>query len=434
VGGGPAGSFFAFFLLDIARRVGLDLAVDIYESRDFSIPGPAGCNMCGGVVSESLVQALAAEGIDLPSSVVERGIDSYVLHMEEGSVHIRTPLAEMRIAAVHRGAGPRGITASKWSSFDDHLLQLAAGKGANLVRRRVENVTWEEGRPSIRSRDGPPGTYDLLAIAAGVNTPLLALLETGDLGYRPPRTTKTYICEIFLGQDEVKERFGNSMHVFLLDLPRLEFAALVPKGDYVTMCLLGREIDRSLVETFFASREVKACLPPGWSPPENLCHCSPRMSVRGAVSPFADRMVFIGDSGVTRLYKDGIGAAYRTAKSAAVTAIFDGISVEDFRRRYGKVCRSIQTDNAIGRIMFAVAAMQRNRPHDCRGILRMVAKEQETDGADLRMSMVMWDIFTGSAPYSNVFLRTLHPFFWGRLLWEVLMGAAVGPRPVREGT
>ncbi len=62
VGGGPAGSFFSYFLLEMARDLDVDVHLDIYEPRDFSQPGPAGCNMCGGIISESLVQALAAEG------------------------------------------------------------------------------------------------------------------------------------------------------------------------------------------------------------------------------------------------------------------------------------------------------------------------------------------------------------------------------------
>jgi len=33
------------------------------------------------------------------------------------------------------------------------------------------------------------------------------------------------------------------MHVFLLDIPRLEFAAIIPKGDYATVCLLGEDIE-----------------------------------------------------------------------------------------------------------------------------------------------------------------------------------------------
>src|SRR3970040_1686204 len=66
VGGGPAGSLCAYFLLTFARRMDLNLCLDIYEPRDFTQTGPDGCNMCGGIVSDSLVQALAGEGIGLP--------------------------------------------------------------------------------------------------------------------------------------------------------------------------------------------------------------------------------------------------------------------------------------------------------------------------------------------------------------------------------
>ena len=68
IGGGPAGSFFSYFLLIMAERVGLDLGVDIYEPRDFDHLAPLGCNMCGGVISESLVQNLAAV-LDSPARV-----------------------------------------------------------------------------------------------------------------------------------------------------------------------------------------------------------------------------------------------------------------------------------------------------------------------------------------------------------------------------
>src|SRR3990167_10330485 len=119
VGGGPAGSLFSYFLLDFAQRVGMgDLWVDIIEPRDYSLFGSQGCNMCAGIVSESLVQFLAAEGIELPTTVVQRGIDSYILHVDEGSTRIETPLHERRIATVHRGAGPRGTAERTWDSLD----------------------------------------------------------------------------------------------------------------------------------------------------------------------------------------------------------------------------------------------------------------------------------------------------------------------------
>lgn len=100
IGGGPAGSLFAYFCLTFAERMDLTVRVDIYEPRDFTRPGPGGCNMCGGIVSESLVQALSLEGIVLPQSVVQRGIDSYVLHTDVRSIRIETPLKEKRIAAI----------------------------------------------------------------------------------------------------------------------------------------------------------------------------------------------------------------------------------------------------------------------------------------------------------------------------------------------
>ena len=105
IGGGPAGSFFTYFLLEMAARVKLQLQVDIYEPKDFFTPGPADCNHCGGIVSESLVQLLATEGIKLPPSVVQKAIDFYIIHTDTGSRRIDPPGQEKRIAALFRGSG-----------------------------------------------------------------------------------------------------------------------------------------------------------------------------------------------------------------------------------------------------------------------------------------------------------------------------------------
>ena len=91
LGGGPAGAFFGYFLLGLAERVGVDIKVDIYEPRDFSLAAPQGCNHCAGVISESLVQNLALDGITLPPTIVQRAIDSYVMHTDVGSLRIETP-------------------------------------------------------------------------------------------------------------------------------------------------------------------------------------------------------------------------------------------------------------------------------------------------------------------------------------------------------
>ncbi|MBI4297408.1 MAG: hypothetical protein HY676_02620 [Chloroflexi bacterium] len=426
IGGGPSGSLLAYFLLLFARRIGLDLAVDIFEPRDFTKAGPVGCNMCGGVVSESLVQALAAEGINLPPEVVKRGIDSYVLHMDVGTVRIDTPRHEMRIAAVYRGAGPKGMSDTGWRSFDGYLLELAKGLGAQVINSRVDSVTWDNGRPRINVRGGFSQDYDLLGVAVGVNTAALKLFEEMGIGYKSPKTTNTYISELRWGQDLVEKHLGSSMHVFLLNIPRLEFAALIPKGEYVTLCLLGHDIDGPLIRSFLEAPPVRECFPLDWTQPEEFCHCSPRISISGAAHPFADRVVFVGDSGITRLYKDGIGAAYRTAKPAARTAIFRGVAADDFRRYFWPACRAIASDNSFGKVVFAVTRQIQQRRYARRGVLRMVSREQRARNRNPRMSMVLWDTFTGSAPYQDIFMRAIRPFFLGRLMLDVA-SAVVAP-------
>ncbi|NOR15708.1 MAG: hypothetical protein GQ544_08390 [Candidatus Aminicenantes bacterium] len=422
IGGGPAGSFFSYFLLSMAERVGLELNLDIYESRDFSIPGPAGCNMCGGIISETLVQMLATEVIELPPAVVQRGVDSYLLHMDVGSVRIDTPLHEKRIGAVHRGAGPKGMTAAKWLSFDGFLLSLAHDKGAQIIQGRVDDITWADSRPQVKTKKGEPRIYDLLAMATGVNSATLKLFEDMDLGYTSPKSTKTFICEYYLGEETVEKYLGSSMHTFLLKIPRLEFAAIIPKGDYATVCMLGKKIDKELVDAFLNSPVVKQVFPVDWEPQGHACHCSPKMYLQGAKQPFADRLVFIGDCGISLLYKDGIGAAYRTAKAAATSVVFEGIAKQDFQKHYMAACNRMETDNKLGAFIFKAVHIIQQMRFSRRGILRMVAKEQKKEGKRRLMSLVLWDMFTGSAPYREVFFRTFHPYFIGGLIKNLVIG------------
>ena len=418
IGGGPAGSFTGYFLVDFAERMGLEIEVDIYEPRDFSQPGPASCNHCGGIVSESLVQILAADGISLPTTVVQRGIDSYVLHMDVGSARIDTPLHEKRIAAVHRGAGPRGVEKSKWRSFDGFLQNLASERGARFVKERVDKICRIDGRLQVETQMGLPRMYDLLVGAVGVNTNALKLFEGLGIRYKRPQTTRTYICELPLGEEAVQNCLGSSMHIFLLDTPRLEFAALIPKGEFATVCLLGKDIDKKLVTDFLSSPETRRCLPPNWEVPNSLCHCSPLINVSAAENPFADRVVLVGDCGTTRLYKDGIGAAYRTAKAAATTAIFEGIGHRDFREHYWPAYRGLVRDNRIGKLVFAITRQIQTRGLGRRTILQMVTSEWRKKDSLPRMSTALWDTFTGSASYREILVSMVHPVFIATFLWH----------------
>lgn len=430
IGGGPAGSMFAYFLLTIAERVDMQLHVDIYEPRDFTQPAPGGCNMCGGIVSESLIQYLATEGINLPAEVVQRGIDSYILRTDDATVRIDTPLNEKRIAAVHRGGGPRDIGEQRWGSLDNYLLGLARELGAVVLNERVGQVSREDGKPCVIRKE-ETRSYDLLVIATGINSPGWKLVEQLGLEFRAPEKTKTYITELYLGEEKVTEIFGSSMNLFLTEIPRMDFAAIIPKGDYATVVLLGEDIDREMTDGFFNCAAVRNCFPPGIEPAEGKCHCSPWINIREASPPFADRVVLIGDSGATRLYKDGIGAAYRTAKAAALTAVFEGVSTEAFERYYMPRYRAITRDNRFGALLFSFIHYIHKIKPATRGTLRMAAREQARPGSRRRMSIIMWDLFTGSGHYRDIFIRSLDPRFWGAFLWNSLL--SIPNRRITEG-
>ncbi|HET6348027.1 MAG TPA: hypothetical protein VFH88_02990 [Candidatus Krumholzibacteria bacterium] len=425
VGGGPAGSFFGYLLLEYADRVGIDLSVTTFEPRNFAGIGPASCNMCGGIISESLVQVLASVGINLPSGVVQRGIDSYVLHMDVGSVRIETPLREMRIGAVHRASGPRDLKVARWASFDGFLENLAVVRGATVVRDKVTELHLDGDRPRIVAGGRPPQAFDLVAVASGINA---ATLKVTGVEFQAPKTTKTLIREYFLGEETINRHLGTSMHVFLLPVPGLEFGAIIPKGDYVSVCLLGNDLDKAAYDSFIGAEQVRACMPAGWDPQKNSCQCAPRINVLGAPQPYAQRVVFIGDSGSTRLYKDGIGAAYRTANAAARAAVFHGVGKEDFETYYRPACERIEKDNAIGRFMFGMTGYVHKSATLRRALLDMTRSEQRRAGERRRMSAVLWDLFTGSSSYRQILARTFHPAFWGRLGYNIVRSSVTARR------
>ncbi len=432
VGGGPAGSFFSFFLLKMARAIDLDVSLDIYEPRSFNRCGPAGCNHCGGVVSESLVQILAAEGISLPPQVVQRGIESYVVHMDVGSVDIHSAAGEQRIAALFRGKGPREAGAATWESFDGYLQSMATELGAQVVRKLITGVEWRQGRPLLKCAGGDSTAYDLVTVASGINSNFIRLLDRLPEPFKPPETTRAYVCEYRSSEMEVSQILGNAVHVFLLTIPRLEFAALIPKGQFVTVVMVGKDLDQNLVHEFLADPVVRACFPTDATP--CVCSCTPLLNVGAHSRPYADRVVLIGDSGVTRLYKDGIGAALRTGKAAAQTAVFHGVSKQAFARHFWPACRRIERDNAIGKVMFGTTAIFKRFRFLRRIMFRMAQREQAMSSRRPHMSSLLWNMFTGSAPYTEICRDALHPGFAGNMLLNATTSllSSVGDRRGRR--
>jgi len=231
-------------------------------------------------------------------------------------------------------------------------------------------------------------------------------------GYRRPETVTAAIAEISTHNSAITEYFGNSVHLFLLPIKGVKFAAMIPKGTYVTVCILGKDIVVNTVNNFLDNRVVKSILPKTETYKVN-CRCLPKMNVRAPKIPFNHRVILCGDAGSTRLFKDGLGAAYIMGKAAAKTAVFHGVSKQHFQKEYYPVYRNIIIDNKFGKVLFAVTDAFKVHKALNKSMFRVVQKEQLEPSSQKILSSVLWDMFTGNELYKDIFRRAMNfPMFF----------------------
>ncbi|MBI5167718.1 MAG: hypothetical protein HY998_08310 [candidate division NC10 bacterium] len=415
IGGGPAGSFFSIHALNLARSRGWKLKLTIFDRKFFEDCGPLGCNMCAGAIGSGLVGRLQQLNLPLPPNVVRHEIKGYVFHAFENFAALHGG-PEEKIYTVFRGAGPLRRDADQDKvSFDQHLLNVAASMGAEVLHEGVNEVVLpsQKGERALIKYGGGRGIYetDLLVGAFGVNT---RMTERLPFGYRPPETWHTCQAEIEVGRAFNREVLQDMIHIFSPLGSGLIFSALTPKGDYLTVTGIGEHVKIKDLLREMDSSEMGRFLPREWS---ILCHCHPRVPVTSAERPFTDRLVIIGDANCSRFLKSGIESAYFTAFFAADTAFRKGISKEDFALHYHSRCRSMfGRDNWYGKLMFTLHRLASSNRVLSRSYLEVVKREQSRpNDASRILSHVLWYMFTGDAPYKKIFFQILRP----RLLWRL---------------
>ncbi len=397
VGGGPAGSFTALHLLRLARFHGLSLEVTIFEPRDFSMPGPGGCNRCAGILSTRLLDGLERLELELPREVVQAPIRSYAIHIDGDTIPIHQPDPRRRIVSVYRGGGPRLLQSEPLAGFDGFLLNAATERGARHLRGRVLRIA-QEDRPVVHlARERFHA--DLLVLATGVNS--RAPLEPS-FGYRAPPTA-------IMAQDEVLRPPGwpdDQVKAFFRRPRGLLFGALTPKGQYVNISLMGRNLKTDAVSDFLEAQSLSESLP---LPQGSLCGCTPRIAVGKARGFYGDRWVAVGDAAVTRLYKDGIGSAFATAERAMQTAFTHGIGKRAWRAGYAPACRRIASDNAYGRMLFGLWDLTVGSPRLLQ-LWKRAVRLEEREAIERRVHMrVLWGMFTGDEPYRDLMRLSIGP-------------------------
>jgi len=423
IGGGPAGSFFALFAFHYARQAGLDLHITIFEPRDFARSGPWGCNMCAGLIPMQVLRELAEIGLELPERIIRARIHRYTLHTAAGQITLPQPDPDGDVVSVYRGQGPRCAPWPEPISFDGFLLEAARSQGAEVIPEQVTSVAFRP-YPRVTTRRRTV-LADLIVLAAGVNR---HPIHFTDLAYRPPPRRQMAQTELCLGMDAVRTALGESVHIFLPADGTFIFATLVPKGPCINVSLLGRNLPKDCLDHFLGLPEVAALLPGNGG---RACSCRPRIAVGPARPLYADRFVAIGDAGITRLYKNGIGTALRTARQAAKTAVQHGVSAAAFCAGYAPLCREIAWDNLAGRFLFAFAQVFQHHRRLTLPHLWSIAAEQTLPPSQRLHSRLLWGMFTGVYPYRELLTMALHPYVQGRLLVSFLRHFAphLLPRP-----
>jgi len=398
IGGGPAGSFAALHLLHLSELHHLHYSVQIFEPRDFTRSGPSGCNRCAGILSSRLWGNLSELGLSIPEEVLQAELEAYTIHLDGDSIHLERPDPSRRIVSVYRGGGPRMIEGKPEASFDHFLLQQAISRGATHIPNRVRQVSWQD-IPVIHTRSGE-FPADLVVLAIGINSksPLDPLF-----GYVSPKTE-------IMAQDEVlrpTDWHSTEVHAYFQHPPGLSFGAIIPKGRFLNISLLGKGFSRHTVDEFITAQHLTDIL--HYNPSNGLCGCNPRIAVSAARHYYGDRWVAVGDAAVTRLYKDGIGSAFQTSRCAITTAFQAGISRHAFHQHYAPICQSIARDNSYGFLLFRLWDLLLNSPLVLHAWENAIQRESSLPVRERRHRRVLWGMLTGDEPYRDLFYKGINP-------------------------
>jgi flavin-dependent dehydrogenase len=453
VGGGPAGSFFAIHLLQEAKRLHRPLDVVIVEKRGLTDLGTEGfqcrgCNFCAGGISPRLNEILAEHGLAVPEEVIQGRIDYVWIQGQWKNFRLRVPKG-MQMYSVFRGSLP-SRRSGRSGGFDAFLLSEAVKKGARILHGNVEAMAYAaSGMPRllVRPKSGERVSLEasFVTIATGINShggrdyrddALITSLQRMNPGFVPGKSRKAFIFELEVGEDYLARQMHRELYFieYASKHLALEHTALVPKGRFLTVAMIGKCIDEAslpqdspqLVHDFLTLPQIERILP-GLAATPIACACAPRMTVTTARSPFGDRFAIIGDAVGSRLNKDGLFSAHVTASRLAQSMLQDGIDKQALAKGYGKAIQWLAADNRFGRMVFGASRVAFTTPVLSRITYQAFATECKVrDERSRPLSTVLWKIASGTADYREV-LRDMCSY---GVLRSVLAGAAVTLRNV----
>jgi NADH dehydrogenase len=404
--------------LQYAGEQGIHPEITIFQERNFDELGSNVCKGCAGILSISLLRNLDELGLTIPDEIIQGRIDHYAVHSPFTSISISNPEKEIQIVSIYRGGGPRLSGYENPISFDGWLLRKVQERG---VRVEIETVSHIYLKKEAKVEVGDKQLeYDLIVLASGVNAKPTQILG---VDYVPPEMQTMAQDELSAETAQVESRLGNAAHAFLISSSGLIFGTLTPKKQFINVSVLSRGKQPVSVTDFLKYDFVRRLLPDRY---KRACGCRPTVVVGPARNYYADRFVAVGDASVSRLYKDGIGSSLLTAREAARTAVYHGVSGQDFGAHYHPFCKSMNSDNWWGRLLFAI----NDRAKDSRIFLlaqhRLIGDEQDNATGPQPFSKCAWGMFTGIYSYRSIARMLINPASLAKLSWALFRETSIG--------
>ena len=154
IGGDPAGTFFAHFALKLARQKGLEVIVTIFDGKNFVRQGPPGCNMCAGVISETLLARLEEERLQAQRAVIEAEKANDLLSAQK-DLEINRARAEAAAEAARAELAKEFILAQLYAEHPDYVYLQVILANASALNQTDKIIFTPEGTTPTIVLPGP---------------------------------------------------------------------------------------------------------------------------------------------------------------------------------------------------------------------------------------------------------------------------------------
>lgn len=336
IGGGPAGASCAIKLKKMSIQKGIDPRIVVYEGKRFE--KKIYYNQCLGVLSPPLDRIMEQQlGIPFPKHIIQKKINGYFIYSDNNVI---------KLSGEHDPS-----YACRRVEFDNHLFQEAKKIGIETVPARVIDLDFIPDGVMVYSESNNLKA-DVIVGAFGLDDGMAKIFER-ITPYQQPKFLSSVVTKIHPG-DKTVEEFGNYIHAFLpSSLPQIEFGAITPKGNHLSLNIAGKKVDSDMMDKFLNLPLVRKVLPANMNDIlPDLYYFKGKFPTLPAKGVFGNRYVMIGDAaGLNRPFKGkGINSAVITGIMAAEVIMNHGISKEALNK-YLKSCSELTCDIPYGKTL-----------------------------------------------------------------------------------